>query len=141
MRVSDISEIARVRGEHLDRQSQRIGARGKGGRRIGYLCTLVIALESRRYPSRGLWFPSYELAGQPLRAKSVATTVSQAMGRAGIPERLTRCGIGSARNYAAVVWISNGQELMRHANMATTALTPKLMTAKLDALTHLPLVA
>ena len=138
-----VSEIARVRGEHLDRQSQRIYVRGKGGREDWLPLHPVIALESRRYPSRGLWFPSYELAGQPLRAKSVSATVSQAMGRAGIPgtPHALRHWFGTELRRSGVD-LRTVQELMRHANMATTALYTQVDDGeKLDALTHLPLVA
>ena len=114
-----------MRGEHLDRQSQRIYRAQQGWPEDWLPLHPVIALESRRYPSRGLWFPViWELAGQPLRAKSQSATVSPGDGSRGIPgtPHALRHWF-SARNYAAVVWICRTvQELMRHANMATTAL-------------------
>ena len=38
-----VSEIARVRGEHIDGQSQRIYVRGKGGREDWLPCILLSA--------------------------------------------------------------------------------------------------
>jgi integrase/recombinase XerD len=138
-----VSEIANMRGEYIDRHSQRIYVRGKGGREDWLPMHPVIDLESRRYPSRGLWFPSYELAGQPMRAKSVSATISQAMGRAGIPgtPHALRHWFGTELRRSGVD-LRTVQELMRHANMATTALYTQVDDGeKLDALTHLPLVA
>ena len=137
-----VSEIARVRGEHIDRQSKLIYVNGKGGVETWLPLHPVIDMESRRYPTRGFWFPSYENPG-PMRAKSVSATISQAMGRAGIPgtPHALRHWFGTELRRAGVD-LRTVQELMRHASLATTAIYTQVDDGeKREALNSLPLVA
>lgn len=137
-----VSEIAQVRGEHIDRHSKLIYVKGKGGVEAWLPLHPVIDLESRRYPTRGYWFGSYQNSG-PMRAKSVSATISQAMGRAGIPgtPHALRHWFGTELRRAGVD-LRTVQELMRHANLATTAIYTQVDDGeKQEALNSLPLVA
>lgn len=131
-------EIARIRGEHVDRRSKLIYVRGKGGFEDWLPLHPVIDLESRRYPARGLWFPSHTLKGQPMRAKSVSATVSQAMGRAGIPgtPHALRHWFGTELRRAGVD-MRTVQKLMRHANLSTTAQYTAVDDVEMDAAINL----
>lgn len=138
-----VSEIAALRGEHVDRIGGRIWVRGKGGVESWLPMHGVIELESKRYPSRGLWFPSYTLARQPMRAKSVSATMSQAMARAAIPgtPHALRHWFGTQLLRAGAD-MRTVQTLMRHASLATTAVYTLVdADQQRHALDLLPMVA
>lgn len=137
-----VSEIARVRGEHVDRVTKHLYVKGKGGREDWLPLHPVIEMEARRRPPRGLWFPSYTIPG-PVLGKSVSRVISDAMSRAGIPgtPHALRHWYGTELRRAGVD-LRTVQELMRHANLATTAIYTQVDDREMsDALRLLPEVA
>lgn len=114
-------EIAAVRGEDFSSHDFKI--EGKGGV-IAYLpIHPLIQAEREKYPPSGWWFPRHDAASDHVEAKSVSTTVSNALRRADIDATCHQL----RHYYATEVHKATGdlrvtQELMRHASPATTAL-------------------
>jgi site-specific recombinase XerD len=137
-----VSEIANIRGEHVDRVAKQLSVVGKGGYSAVLPLSPVIELECRRYPTRGWWFPSHTRPG-PIQAKSVSTIVSHAMRRANVPGTAH-----SLRHWFASELLERGvdvrvvQELMRHRSLATTAIYTRVSPRmQREAIARLPQVA
>lgn len=138
------SEIAVVRSEHIDREAGRIWVCGKGGKEATLPLHPIVEEVSLTYPDRGLWFPAVGLGPNvPMRGKSVSATISAAMRRAGIkgtPHAL-RHWYGTELRHSGAD-LRTVQELMRHANISTTALyTAVNEVEQREALARLALVA
>jgi integrase/recombinase XerD len=115
-----VSEIAKVRAEHIRGSSFRVI--GKGGVDVDLPLHDLIAEHAVSMPQVGLWFPSHVKFG-PILGNSVSAMIGDAMERArvpGTPHALrhffgTECLKASGGNLVLT------QQLMRHANIATTA--------------------
>ena len=127
-----VSEIARVRGEDVDLEANRIHVVGKGGKAAWVPLHPLLAELATTMPTTGWWFPgNRRRPGQPIRSKSVSDIIGQAMGRAGIqgtPHAL--------RHWYATTLLSDGadlrtvQELMRHSSVQTTQVYTKVPDAR-----------
>lgn len=83
------SEIAGIRGEHIDWTRGRIWVEdAKGGRKVWRPLTSIVWIHIREndYPRTGYWFPSDCERGH-VAGRSVSEIISQAMHRAGINHR------------------------------------------------------
>lgn len=118
-------EVAKFRGDHIDRVSRELEVLGKGGVLSILPLHPIIEAEAEKY-GPGWWFPQWTSnrespAGGHILGASVTRIVGEAMGRAGVP------GTGHAlRHWHATTLLAEGldsritQELMRHASLETT---------------------
>ena len=88
-----VSEIAAIRGEHVDLITCTIAITGKGEKNRYIPLHPVLQLLARGMPPREWWFPSWvgncqHAAGGPVLGNSVSACVSKAMDRAGVPGRI-----------------------------------------------------
>lgn len=114
-------EIAKVRGEEIDRDERTIIVTGKGGTTQMIPLHEKIAEAAVSFPVAGYWFPSTTGAG-PIRRHAVGSTVAAVMRRAGIAEggvHRLRHWYGSELSRAGVD-LRVVQELMRHASIQST---------------------
>lgn len=115
-----IHEIAKLRAEDLDTENERLTVKGKGGATVILPLSDVIRSLAATMPQEGYWFPS---GGGHIKANSASDTVGKAMRRAGV-----QGSAHSLRHYYGTQLLRRGanlrvvQELMRHANLATTAI-------------------
>lgn len=113
-------EIAKFRADDFD--GDRLRVMGKGGYYDELPIHPLVEEIAERMPDAGLWFPSYTKDG-PLLPNSVSTIVGQVMRRAGVRRTAhalrhfygTQCLKASGGNIVVT------QQLMRHANIASTA--------------------
>lgn len=117
-----VAEIARVRGEDIDRSAGRIQVLGKGRKKAWIPLHPILMATVERMPTHGWWFPgNSRRPGEPLHSKSVSDNIGQAMRRAGI-----RGTPHALRHWYATTLLSDGadlrtvQELMRHSSVQTT---------------------
>lgn len=115
-------EIAKFRGDHIRGDTLRV--LGKGS--VDSLLPLhpLIAAEAERYPDDGFWFTSPDDRTGPILAKTVSNVLSKAMRRAEIhgTGHCLRHWYGTHSLTAAGGNLRITQELMRHANIASTAI-------------------
>lgn len=114
-----VHEIAKFRSDDID--GDQVWVTGKGKVRATVPLHPVVAQMAKRMP-KGYWFPSYELLG-PVQPNSVSVVIGKAMRRAGVNGTAhalrhffgTQCLKSSGGNLVVT------QQLMRHANIASTA--------------------
>lgn len=135
-----VHEVAKIRGEDVDLLAGRLRVIGKGGSDVDLPLHPVIAEQARRYPRRGYWFPSYidnrvaPATEGPVLSKSVSTAIGNVMRRAGVPGTPH-----SLRHWFGTELVRSGanlreaQELLRHANLQTTALYTEVADDKRTA--------
>ena len=115
-----ISEAVAVKGEHIDLRRGTITVTGKGRVRADLPLSDVIRELSAEFPEAGYWFPSGDGHVKP---NTASDTVGKAMRRAGV-----NGSAHSLRHWFATKALSQGanlrtvQELLRHSNLATTAI-------------------
>lgn len=137
-----VHEAAKVRGEDIDFVGQRFRVVGKGGVEKWLPLHPVIAVEARRYPRRGYWFPSRIHPGRPIRRDSLSGVISLAMRRCGIPgtAHSLRHWFGTELLRARAN-AREAQELLRHASLATIQIYTLVADDALHAaINRLPLV-
>ena len=135
------SEVACTRGEYLRVRPGWIRVLGKGGTDELVPLHPVLAEAAATMPQIGWWFPSNSTRpGEHVHGNSISAMVSKAIHRAGIE------GVGHQLRhlYATATLVQNGgniretQELMRHANIASTAIytaiDPEQMAATISSL-------
>jgi len=122
-----VSEIARVRGEDIDRDAHRIHIVGKGGKHAWVPLHPLLVEVAAGMPQTGWWFPGTARPGDPIRSKSVSDIITGVMRRAniaGTPHAL--------RHWYATTLLDEGadlrtvQELMRHSSVQTTQVYTKV---------------
>jgi integrase/recombinase XerD len=117
-----VHEIAKVRGEDLDRVIGALTVTGKGGKTAIIPAHEMIVAEASHFPRQGPWFPAYN-GREHILPGSVSSAIQSTMRRAGVvgkPHQL-RHWYGTTL-LAAGVDVRVVQELMRHENLATTAI-------------------
>lgn len=138
-----VHEIAKIRGEDIDRDARILYVRGKGAKDATIPLHQGILDYAHMFPKKGYWFPSYTNPNQPILRNSVSKAISETMERAGIdgtPHQL--------RHWYATTLLDDGaslrtvQELLRHESLMSTAIYTQVSTAqKTDAITRLHLPA
>lgn len=122
-----VHEIAKLRGEDIDRDREVLRIKGKGKKVSELPLHPMVADWSRRMPARGWWFPSSKYPSEPVQPKSVSRAISDQMKRQGVsgtPHQL--------RHYFATQLLADGadiytvRDLLRHSNVATTAIYAEL---------------
>lgn len=134
-----VSEIAAVRGEDL--RGGSLWVTGKGGVTAAVPVHRAVAEVAARMPEIGWWFGSYVNAGGHITGNAVSQIISNVMRRAGVPgtPHCLRHFFGTECLRAAGGNLVVTQQLMRHANLATTALyTDVDDTARRAAVDRLP---
>lgn len=134
-----VHEIVKLRGEDIDHRVSTLTVAGKGGVIARLPLSDVIRELAGTMPQTGYWFPS---ANGHVRANSASDTIGKAMRRAGV-----QASAHSLRHYYGTQLLRRGtnlrvvQELMRHANLATTAIYTEVdesqMRAAIDMLAAL----
>jgi site-specific recombinase XerD len=131
-------EIAKIRGQDIDRSSGLLTVVGKGSVRAELPLHPVIAEEAMAYPMRGYWFPGRgtNTTGH-IHSKSVSDLMRRALDRAGITTaRLTG---HSLRHFFGTELVRAGtdlrtaQELLRHASLATTQIYVEIAQEQQEA--------
>lgn len=117
-----VSEIARVRGQHIDISVPSIWIDGKNRKARTLPLHMLLIAAAETMPSHGYWFPANAIRpGEPVLGKSVSHIISLAMRRAdvaGTPHKL--------RHWFGTTLLQDGadirtvMELMRHASISTT---------------------
>lgn len=116
-----VHEIAKIRGEDIDRYGATLTVTGKGNRthRLPLNPDLLAAMEG--WPQFGYWFPNYSVERGPVNPSAVGMSIRRTMERAGV-----HATAHQLRHWYATSLLDNGadirivQELMRHATLATT---------------------
>ena len=122
-----VHEIAKVRAEDIDLEAGTLRVLGKGGSHHALPLHPRVAEWAWRMPRRGWWLPSPYRPGEHIRAKNVSQAISNAMGRTGV-----RATPHALRHYFATRLLADGadiytvRDLLRHKNVATTAIYAKL---------------
>ncbi len=138
-----VHEIAKLRGEDVDLASMKLEVDGKGGKRCKLPLHPVIAAEATAYPTRGYWFHARSSRFRPMHRSSASDVIRRAMHRAGV-----NASGHNLRHWYGTELRRSGvdlrivQDLMRHANLATTEIYTKVDSGELrEAINLLPLVA
>jgi integrase/recombinase XerD len=120
-----VHEIAKVRGEDVDRQARTLRVTGKGGRTETLPLHPLLVEVTETMPRRGWWFPANSRRpGEHVHGKAVTDIIKDAMDRAGIPggtAHRIRHWYGS-KLVADGTDLRTAQTLLRHANLNTTAI-------------------
>lgn len=116
-------EIARFRGDHIDTRRGTVAVLGKGGVSCVLPLHPEVLAEAKTSPLVDYWFPSPYDRDRPIRAESVSNLLSKAMSRAGVPgsAHTLRHWYGTHALRASGGNLRVAQELLRHANLATSA--------------------
>lgn len=134
-----VSEIATFRGEQLAGGELRVT--GKGGVEADLPIHELVAAIAETMPAAGYWFPSPTRPGRPIKGNSVSGILGQLMKRAGVPgtPHSLRHFFGTETLRASGGNLIVTKELMRHANVATTAMYTEIdSTARTAAVRGLP---
>ncbi|WP_159800880.1 tyrosine-type recombinase/integrase [Arthrobacter zhaoguopingii] len=120
-----IHEIAKIRGEDLDRHAKTLRVVGKGYKAALLPLHDVVLDFARQFPAYGPWFPAYpsqsERQYETIKPHAVGKAIRQSMQRAGINQTPH-----ALRHFFATTLVQNGtdlrtvQELMRHDSLQTT---------------------
>lgn len=140
-----VHEVAKFRGEDIDRIGRSITVTGKGGKTALLPAHDVIMDLAEDFPRRGHWFPAYgtQTDAPHIGAKAVSRAIRDAMRRAGFegkPHQL--------RHYYATELLDQGvdvrivKDLMRHESLATTEIYTKVSLKRMrEGIDRLPLAA
>ena len=115
-----VHEIAKIRGQDIDRVAGTLRVIGKGGTDETLPLHPMLDTVAADMPTRGYWFPANSGIG-PIRSRSVTDLITAAMRRAGVPGTPH-----SLRHWYATTLVDSGadlrtvQELLRHSSIATT---------------------
>lgn len=114
-------EIAKVKAEDFDLVDRTLTVKGKGGVVATLPLHHLVVEHAYLMPRTGYWFPGPDQGHQ--RRESVCQTIKQAMVRAGVrgSAHQLRHWFGTALVRAGVD-LRTTQELMRHQNLASTAI-------------------
>jgi site-specific recombinase XerD len=123
-----VSEIAQVRGEHVDTTIPAIWVDGKNRKARTVPLHPLLVDAAATMPTRGFWFPANSMRpGEHVLGKSVSHVISLAMCRAGIastPHKL--------RHWFGTTLLDDGadirtvQELLRHSSLTATQVYTKI---------------
>lgn len=137
-----VHEIAKFRGEDLDRISGIITVTGKGGKTAMIPAHDEILKLAAEFPKRGYWFPSYTGSIPHVGSKQVSRSIMHTMERAGFTGKAHQL-----RHYYATELLDNGvdvrivKDLMRHESLATTEIYTRVSMKRMrEGISQLPTV-
>lgn len=128
-----VHEIAKIRGQDVDRIAGTLRVLGKGGTDEVLPLHPMLDAVAAEMPSRGYWFPANSGIGC-IRSRSVTDLITAAMRRAGVPGTPH-----SLRHWYGTTLVDSGadlrtaQELLRHASLATTQIYTKVSDRRRSA--------
>jgi len=133
-----VAEIARVAGEDIDLDAERIHILGKGSKRAWVPLHPILVEVAHTMPKEGFWFPgNSRRPGLPIRGKSVSDIITGVMRRAGVQGTPH-----SLRHWYATTLLAEGadlrtvQELMRHSSIQTTQVYTQVPDKRRAAAVH-----
>lgn len=139
-----VHEVAKFRGEDLDRIGGIITVTGKGGKTAILPAHDAILALAADFPARGYWFPAYasQTDAPHIDSKQVSRAISHAMRRAGFAGKAHQL-----RHYYATELLDNGvdvrvvKDLMRHESLATTEIYTQVSMKRMrEGIAQLPTV-
>lgn len=139
-----VHEIAKFRGEDLDRIAGIITVTGKGGKTAMLPAHDAIIELAKEFPVRGYWFPAYasQTDAQHIGSKQVSRAIKLTMQRAGFTGKAHQL-----RHYYATELLDNGvdvrivKDLMRHESLATTEIYTRVSMKRMrEGIAALPTV-
>lgn len=131
-----VSQIARVRGEDIDRLTNTIGTVSKGGKERRVPLHHIIDELAKTMPN-GWWFPARDGSDAPVKPSSVTNLITRAKHRAGITDpRLTPHSLRHSFGTDLVdndVDIRVVQELLLHEDLSTTQVYTRVSAKRKQA--------
>jgi integrase/recombinase XerD len=127
-----VHEIAKFRGEDIDLDRRVLRVIGKGARTDDIPLHNLLVAAALTMPARGWWFPANATRpGEHVHSKSVSDIIGNAMRRAGVPgtPHSLRHWFGT-NLVAAGADLRCAQQLLRHANLQTTAIYIQVASVK-----------
>lgn len=129
-----VHEVAKFRGEDLDRIGHTVTITGKGGKTATVPAHPAIMEIAETFPTRGYWFPAYgtQTDAAHIHSTQVSRAIANAMRRAGFEGKAHQL-----RHYYATELLDAGadirvvKELMRHESIATTELYTQVSMPKM----------
>lgn len=123
-----VAEIASIRGDYFDHVGGVLIITGKGSKERDIPIHPDLTDLAKVMPRRGRWFLSPTgnangPAGSPILPRTISTTVSKVMRRAGLPPRFTAHSLRhtfATRLIRAGVGVEKVQKLLGHESLATT---------------------
>jgi len=140
-----VHEVAKFRGEDIDRISEVITITGKGGKTAMVPAHPVIMELAREFPTRGYWFPSYSSQSDKphIHSTQVSRAIRNAMRRAGFEGKAHQL-----RHWYASTLLDEGvdvrivKEMMRHESLATTEIYTRVSMRRMrEGIAQLPMAA
>lgn len=118
-----VHEIAKFRGDDIDRISHSITITGKGGKTAIIPAHPAIIEMAEHFPTRDYWFPAYgtQTTAPHIHSTQVSRAIGNAMKRAGFTGKAHQL-----RHWYASTLLDEGvdvrvvKEMMRHESLATT---------------------
>lgn len=132
-----VHEIAKIRGEDIDREKATLAVIGKGNKRAVIPLHPILLELTETMPDVGYWFTPWDKPDEPITGKSCGQAISRAMKRAAVD--------GSAhqlRHWYGTNLLESGadlrtvQELMRHESLATTQIYTRVTSERRRAAIH-----
>jgi len=128
-----VHEIAKMRGELI--MGERLRVIGKGGADVQIPLHAKVAELADRFPRIGLWFPAWDDPARPILSRSVGSTISKAMRRAGVDATAHQLrhyyGTHVMRESGGDIRVA--QEALRHASISSTAIYTEVTFDQLRA--------
>jgi len=140
-----VHEVAKFRGDDLDRIGEVITVTGKGGKTAMIPAHPVIMELAHHMPRRDYWFPAYasQTDAPHITGKQVSYAIGYAMKRAGFDGTAHQL-----RHWYASTLLDEGvdvrivKEMMRHESLASTEIYTRVSMKKMfEGIEHLPLAA
>lgn len=140
-----VHEVAKFRGEDLDRISGIITVTGKGGKTAMIPAHQTILTLAATMPRRGYWFTAYgtQTDAPHIDSKQVSRAISHTMRRAGFNGKAHQL-----RHWYATTLLEEGvdvrivKEMMRHESLATTEIYTRVsMKRMFEGIATLPMAA
>lgn len=140
-----VHEIAKFRGEDLDRIGGIITVTGKGGKTAMIPAHPAIIELAAEFPKRGYWFPAYgHQTDRPhITGAAVGRAIGNAMKRAGFDGKAHQL-----RHWYASTLLDEGvdvrivKDLMRHESLATTEIYTQVSLKHMrEGMARLPMAA
>lgn len=140
-----VHEIAKIRGEDIDRIGSTVTITGKGGKTATVPAHPAIMEVAEQFPTRGYWFPAYgaQTGAEHIHSTQVSRAIAHAMRRAGFDGKAHQL-----RHWHASTLLDEGvdirvvKDLMRHESIATTEIYTRVSLKRMiEGIDRLPTLA
>lgn len=139
-----VHEVAKFRGEDLDRIGNTVTITGKGGKTATVPAHPAIMEIAETFPTRGYWFPAYgaQTDAAHIHSTQVSRAIANAMRRAGFEGKAHQL-----RHWYASTLLDEGvdirvvKDLMRHESIATTEIYTRVSLKRMiEGIERLPTI-